>query len=91
MTELADFLTAQPMLALFATIALGHMAGAVSIRGFSLGSGAVLFVALAVGAFAPGAAMPSSMGALGLLLFLYGVGLAYGKQFLRRADQPAWG
>ena len=88
MTELADFLTAQPMLALFATIALGHMAGAVSIRGFSLGSGAVLFVALAVGAFAPGAAMPSSMGALGLLLFLYGVGLAYGKQFFDGLTSP---
>ena len=51
MSELANFLSNQPMLALFATMALGHAVGAVSIKGFSLGSGAVLFVALAVGAF----------------------------------------
>ena len=67
MSELANFLSNQPMLALFATMALGHAVGAVSIKGFSLGSGAVLFVALAVGAFAPASAMPSALGSLGLL------------------------
>ena len=88
MSELANFLSNQPMLALFATMALGHAAGAVSIKGFSLGSGAVLFVALAVGAFAPASAMPSALGSLGLLLFLYGVGLAYGQQFFDGLTSP---
>ena len=88
MSELANFLSNQPMLALFATMALGHAVGAVSIKGFSLGSGAVLFVALAVGAFAPASAMPSALGSLGLLLFLYGVGLAYGKQFFDGLTSP---
>lgn len=80
---LTAFLAGQPMLALFFTIALGYLLGAASIKGFSLGSGAVLFVGLAVGAAAPGLVLPALLGNLGLLLFLYGVGIAYGPQFFR--------
>ena len=43
----------QPMAALFLTIAIGYLVGKIRIKGFSLGVGAVLFVALAVGWFAP--------------------------------------
>lgn len=71
------------MLALFLTIALGYLLGAVSLKGVSLGSGAVLFVGLAMGAAAPRLVLPSMLGNLGLLLFLYGVGIAYGAQFFR--------
>lgn len=71
------------MFALFLTIALGYGLGSVGIKGFSLGSGAVLFVGLAVGALAPGSALPGVVGSLGLLLFLYGVGIAYGAQFFK--------
>ncbi len=88
MEALALFLAKQPLLALFLTIALGYWLGNVSIKGFSLGSGAVLFVGLAVGAFAPKAAVPPVVGALGLLLFLYGVGIAYGKQFFQGLTSP---
>lgn len=88
MDALAQFLSTQPLLALFLTIALGYWLGNVSIKGFSLGSGAVLFVGLAVGAFAPKAAVPSVVGALGLLLFLYGVGIVYGKQFFQGLTSP---
>ena len=88
MEALALFLAKQPLLALFLTIALGYWLGNVSIKGFSLGSGAVLFVGLAVGAFAPKAAVPAVVGALGLLLFLYGVGIAYGKQFFQGLTSP---
>ncbi|NGZ85923.1 TrkA C-terminal domain-containing protein [Duganella aceris] len=83
MTALGAFLSGQPMLALFLTIALGYLLGAVAIKGLSLGSGAVLFVGLAVGAAAPKLALPAMLGNLGLLLFLYGVGIAYGAQFFR--------
>ncbi|MDO4683891.1 MAG: YidE/YbjL family protein [Lautropia sp.] len=88
MSDLAAFLSAQPMLALFLTIALGHVAGSISVRGFALGSGAVLFVGLAMGAFVPKAAMPPIVGSLGLLMFLYGVGLAYGAQFFNGLSSP---
>ncbi len=72
-----------PMMALFLTIAIGYLLGEVSIKGFSLGVGAVLFVALAVGWFAPKAAPPPMLGVLGLALFLYGIGIHYGSEFFR--------
>ena len=43
----------------------------------------MLFVGLAVGGFAPKAAPPALIGTLGLLLFLYGVGIQYGAQFFK--------
>ena len=42
----------QPILAIFLAIGLGYLVGQISIFGFSLGVGAVLFVGLALGAFA---------------------------------------
>lgn len=83
MTAISVFLTSQPLLALFLTIAVGYLLGAVNVKGLSLGSGAVLFVGLAVGAATPKLVLPAMLGNLGLLLFLYGVGIAYGAQFFR--------
>ena len=71
----------QPLMALFLTIAVGYLVGEINIKGFSLGVGAVLFVALAVGWFAPGSVPAPLVGTLGLALFLYTVGIQYGKQF----------
>jgi putative transport protein len=83
MTAITTFFSHQPMFALFFTIAAGYLLGAVSVKGLSLGSGAVLFVGLAVGAAVPDLVLPGMLGNLGLLLFLYGVGIAYGAQFFR--------
>jgi putative transport protein len=69
------------MMALFLTIAFGYLLGEVNIKGFSLGVGAVLFVALFMGWFAPKSVPAPMVGTLGLALFLYGVGIGYGKQF----------
>ena len=71
----------QPMMALFLTVAIGYLVGEINIKGFSLGVGAVLFVALAMGWFAPKSVPAPMVGTLGLALFLYGVGVQYGKQF----------
>ena len=46
----------QILFSLFLTVALGYLVGEINLKGFSLGSGAVLFVGLAVGGFAPKAA-----------------------------------
>src|SRR5215510_7137342 len=81
MELLKEFLEQQPMLALFLTIALGYLVGEINIKGFSLGAGAVLFVAIAIGWFAPKSAPAPMIGSLGLALFLYTVGIQYGKQF----------
>src|SRR4051794_41893158 len=81
MEELRTFLESQQMLALFLTIAIGYLVGEINIKGFSLGAGAVLFVAIAIGWFAPKSAPAPMIGTLGLALFLYAVGIQYGKQF----------
>ena len=74
-------LVQQPLMALFFTIAIGYLVGEINVKGFSLGVGAVLFVALAIGWFAPKSAPAPMVGTLGLALFLYAVGIQYGKQF----------
>jgi putative transport protein len=81
MELIRSLLEQQPLMALFLTIALGYLVGEINIKGFSLGVGAVLFVALAMGWFAPKSVPSPMVGTLGLALFLYGVGIQYGKQF----------
>ena len=71
----------QPLLALFLTVAIGYLVGEINVKGLCLGVGAVLFVALGVGWFAPAAAPAPMIGTLGLALFLYTVGIQYGGQF----------
>src|SRR6188768_1415676 len=81
MDFIKSLLEQQPLMALFLTVAVGYLVGEINIKGFSLGVGAVLFVALGMGWFAPKAVPSAMVGTLGLALFLYGVGVQYGKQF----------
>src|SRR5437588_6288545 len=71
----------QPILTVFLAIGLGYLVGQINIGGFSLGVGAVLFVGLALGAFAPKAQITGPIGLTGLIMFLYGIGILYGRQF----------
>src|ERR1700710_319443 len=71
----------QPILTIFLTIGLGYLVGQISVAGFALGVGAVLFVGLAIGAFAPKAQITGPIGLTGLIMFLYGIGILYGRQF----------
>ena len=82
MLDLArDIINTQPILTAFLAIGLGYLVGQISIGGFSLGVGAVLFVGLALGAFAPKAQIIGPIGLTGLIMFLYGIGILYGRQF----------
>lgn len=82
MIELArNIIDTQPILTAFLAIGLGYLVGQISIGGFSLGVGAVLFVGLALGAFAPKAQIVGPIGLTGLIMFLYGIGILYGRQF----------
>jgi putative transport protein len=81
MEYVKTLLEQQPLMALFLTIAIGYLIGEINIKGFSLGVGAVLFVALFMGWFAPKSVPAPMVGTLGLALFLYAVGVQYGKQF----------
>ena len=82
MIDLArDIIGTQPILTAFLAIGLGYLVGQISIGGFSLGVGAVLFVGLAIGAFSPKAQIIGPIGLTGLIMFLYGIGILYGRQF----------
>src|SRR6188472_381747 len=83
MDFIKTLLEQQPLMALFLTIAIGYLVGEINIKGFSLGVGAVLFVALGVGWFAPKSVPAPAVGTLGLALYLYAVGIQYGNEFFR--------
>ena len=74
-------LFADQMLALFTILALGALLGSFSWRGISLGTAGVLFVALVFGHY--GFSVPKVVMDLGLLLFVYAVGLQAGPRFFR--------
>src|SRR5690349_6274344 len=76
-----SILGTQPILAIFLAIGLGYLVGQINIFGFSLGVGAVLFVGLAIGAIAPKASITGPLSLIGLIMFLYGIGILYGKEF----------
>src|SRR4249919_2601054 len=76
-----DILNTQPILTIFLAIGAGYLVGQINLGGFSLGVGAVLFVGLAIGAFAPKASIVGPIGLTGLIMFLYGIGILYGRQF----------
>jgi putative transport protein len=76
-----DIIGSQPIFTAFIAIGLGYLVGQINFGGFSLGVGAVLFVGLALGAFAPKAQIVGPIGLIGLIMFLYGVGILYGRQF----------
>ncbi len=69
-----------PVFLLLLIIVLGEALGHIRIRAFSLGSSAIIFVALAFGHY--GFALPGEFQTLGLVLFIYSVGLQAGPGFL---------
>ena len=88
MSFISNLIGTQPILALFLAIGLGYAVGQISIFGFSLGVGAVLFVGLFIGAIAPKANIAGPIGLVGLIMFLYGIGILYGRQFFEGLTGP---
>ncbi len=72
---------AEKMFILFAILAIGSWIGQQNLRGVSLGAAGVLFTALVFGNF--GFTIPQEVMDLGLLLFVYAVGLQAGPRFFR--------
>lgn len=90
-----EHLAANPLLTLFLLIGFGSLLGHIRIRGISLGAAAVLFggIALAASSTAAGITMeiPHELGAIGLALFTYAIGVSAGPDFfhiLRTATGP---
>mgnify|MGYP001767264714 CR=1 FL=1 len=74
-------LLSNPYLILFIILAAGLWLGQRTVRGFSLGPAGVLFVALVFGHF--DLKVPKEATELGLLLFVYAIGLTAGPSFFR--------
>jgi putative transport protein len=88
MSFVSELIGTQPILAIFLAIGLGYAMGQINILGFSLGVGAVLFVGLFLGAIAPKAQIAGPIGLIGLIMFLYGIGILYGRQFFEGLSGP---
>ena len=71
-----------PLLLVFVVAAVGYLAGRIRIAGFGFGVAAVLFAGLAFGMADPQLQVPRSLWTLGLVLFVYTVGLAAGPGFV---------
>lgn len=74
-------LVANPLLLLFVVVAAGYPLGRIRVGGFSLGVAGVLFAGLAAGALHPDLKLPELIYQLGLVLFVYTMGLANGAAF----------
>ncbi|MBY0426946.1 MAG: hypothetical protein K2Q22_15025, partial [Cytophagales bacterium] len=77
----SDFLVNNPLLLLFLVLAIGYPIGQVKWQGVNLGVAAILFVGLAFGSLHPDLKLPEIIYQLGLLLFVYTVGIANGESF----------
>jgi len=73
--SVVKLLTEYPILTLFLTIGLGYIVGELSIFGFRFGTAGVLFVGLAIGALDPSIALPDAIPTLGLIIFVYTIGI----------------
>ena len=87
MPTFIQLLASNPLLLLFSVVGLGYLVGSARIFGFSLGVSAVLFVGLAFGALNPALALPEYVYVIGLVLFVYAVGLQSGPGFFASFGQ----
>jgi putative transport protein len=76
-----DFLASSPLLLLFTVIGIGWLAGSIRVFGFSLGPAAVLFVGIFLGSLDSRLRIPELLYILGLVLFVYTIGLQSGPSF----------
>ncbi|MEO8370395.1 MAG: TrkA C-terminal domain-containing protein [Candidatus Solibacter sp.] len=78
---ISAFLTQFPVVTLFGVIGIGYLIGQIRIFGFRLGVAGVLFAGLAAGALGPDVALPSIVSTIGLILFIYSIGIQFGPNF----------
>jgi putative transport protein len=81
MGSVINTLSAMPILTLFVVIGLGYLLGQINIFGFRFGLAGVLFVGIAVGALSPNIALPEIVSTLGLIIFVYTIGIQSGPAF----------
>jgi putative transport protein len=78
---LIQLLIDNPLLLLFLVAAIGYLVGRINFGGLRLGVAAVLFVGIAFGGLHPDLKLPEVISNLGLVLFVYTIGLSNGAAF----------
>ncbi len=80
--SVAAFLAQFPVVTLFGVIGIGYLLGQIRILGFRLGVAGVLFAGLAAGALGADIALPSIVSTVGVILFIYSIGIQFGPSFV---------
>jgi putative transport protein len=80
---IVNTLTQNPILTLFIVIGLGYALGEISFFGVRFGIVGVLFVGLAVGSLGPSISVPEVIPTLGLIIFIYTMGIQSGPEFFK--------
>lgn len=78
-----QLLSTNPLLLLFIVAAIGYLIGNIKIFGANLGVAAVLFVGLFFGMISPNYDVPPIIFQIGLVFFVYSVGLSSGPAFFQ--------
>src|SRR3990172_9464051 len=81
MGPFVDLLSSTPLLLLFVVIGVGFLLGNIRVFGFSLGPAAVLFSGIFFGALDTSLHIPDFVYTLGLIFFVYSIGLQSGPTF----------
>src|ERR1035437_8856369 len=76
------FLTQFPVVTLFGVIGIGYLLGQVRVLGFRLGVAGVLFAGLGAGGMGADVALPTIVSSVGLILFIYSIGIQFGPTFV---------
>lgn len=83
-------LSESSLLLLFVVLAVGAPLGKIKIAGVNLGIASVLFTGLAFGALSPDIKLPAIIYEIGLVLFIYCIGISSGEQFFGNLRKKGW-
>jgi putative transport protein len=79
-----------PLLLIFLVAATGYLIGNIKIKGTGLGTAAVLFVGLLFGAMNPALKIPDIIFEMGIIFFVYTIGLGSGPAFFQSFQRNGW-
>lgn len=85
-----ELLSESSLLLLFVVFAVGAPLGKIKIAGVNLGIASVLFTGLAFGALSPNIKLPPIVHEIGLVLFIYCIGISSGEQFFGNLKKKGW-
>jgi putative transport protein len=85
-----ELLSESSLLLLFVVFAVGAPLGKIKIAGVNLGIASILFTGLAFGALSPNIKLPPIVHEIGLVLFIYCIGISSGEQFFGNLKKKGW-